>query len=347
MNPGQEHPILIDINTSMTTLDVINGLDKKDFLTGKYWTMETLYAFIMEQGGDIEDFNDLHAKLAYREDPQLPVIPLQLKPAERGLGKSKRSKFTAEQYLTVLRVLKKFFTVIVHDFGTDDDQELTREAFNQLHMLAVLTHTGLATTQMVGNTLEMLWFDFKELIENTLVIFNMTSQPSREALRAIALEKAGKESKSQRLLARLTPQKDKEIQTPGQALAVINEIIEIEQVINPLQLKEVVLVGFDPHLKRESRDHLDQVSETVRAHLWTALHRMLGSRVKFERELLARLPEELPPGVRIRRMHRLAIEVPAGMPEDDEFLRDIPEGFIVVRRKPAENRKLSESRQAL
>jgi MinD-like ATPase involved in chromosome partitioning or flagellar assembly len=347
MNPGQEHPILIDINTSMTTLDVINGLEKKDFLTGKYWTMETLYAFIMEQGGDIEDFNDLHAKLAYRKDPQLPVIPLQLKPAERGLGKDKRSKFTAEQYLTVLRVLKKFFTVIIHDFGTDDDQELTREAFNQLHMLAVLTHTGLATTQMVGNTLEMLWFDFKELIENTVVIFNMTSKPSREALRAIALEKAGKGSKSQRLLARLTPQKDMEIQTPGQALAVINEIIEIERVLNPLDLRDVALVGFDPHLKRESRDQLNQVSETVRAHLWTALHRMLGARVMFERELLGRLPEELPPGVRIRRMHRLAIEVPAEMPDDHEFLSDIPEGFILVRRRPAENRELSKTPQEL
>jgi hypothetical protein len=309
--------------------------------------METLHAFIMEQGGDIEDFNDLHAKLAYREDPQLPVIPLQLKPAERGVGKDKRSKFTAEQYLTVLRVLKKFFTVIVHDFGTDDDQELTREAFNQLHMLAVLTHTGLATTQMVGNTLEMLWFDFKELIENSVVIFNMTSKPSREALRAIALEKAGKESKSKKILARLTPQKDREIQTPGQALAVINEIIEIEKVLDPLELKDVALVGFDRHLKRESRDQLDQVSETVRAHLWTALHRMLGARVKFERELLDRLPEELPPGVRIRRMHRLAIEVAAEMPDDHEFLSDIPKGFIVVRRKPAENREFSKTPQEL
>jgi hypothetical protein len=67
-------------------------------------------------------------------------------------------------------------------------------------MLAVLTHTGLATTQMVGNTLEMLWFDFKELIENTVVIFNMTPslhvrlsgqspwrKPARDQSRSVSL----------------------------------------------------------------------------------------------------------------------------------------------------------------
>jgi hypothetical protein len=74
---------------------------------------------------------------------------------------------------------------------------------------------------------------------------------------------------------------------------------------------------------------------------------MLGARVMFERELLGRLPEELPPGVRIRRMHRLAIEVPAEMPDDHEFLSDIPEGFILVRRRPAENRELSKTPQEL
>jgi hypothetical protein len=338
MNPGTERAILIDINTSMTTLDVINGLDKKDFLTGRYWTMETLYGFIVQQGGDIEDFNDLNAKLAYRNNPQLPIIPLQLKPATRGTGKSKKSKFTGEQYLTVLRVLKKFFTLIIHDFGTDDDSELTRTAFSQLHMLAVLTHTGIATTQMVGYTLEMLFLDFKELLENSTVIFNLSLQPSRQALRAIALEKAGRKSRLQQIAERLSPRERErlEIQTPGQALVAINDIIEVEELLDPLELHEIVLVGHDSHLKRESRHHLDQVSKPVQAQLWSATRRMLEARVEFEARLLAQLPDELPDGVLVRRMDRMAIEIPADMPEGHGFLRNVPEGFVVVRRKPKE-----------
>jgi hypothetical protein len=147
MNPTAEDAIVIDVNTSATTLDVVNGFNKEDFLTGKYWTMETLYAFIMEQGGDIDDVNLIKARLAYRKGyPQLPVIPLQLEPADFGDGDGRKSEFTGEQYRVVLRVLKKYFSLIIHDFGTSTKDELTRAAFRELHILAILTHTGLATT---------------------------------------------------------------------------------------------------------------------------------------------------------------------------------------------------------
>jgi MinD-like ATPase involved in chromosome partitioning or flagellar assembly len=324
MNPVSEKAILIDVNTSMTTLDVVNGINKEYFLTGHYWTMETLYAFIMEQSGDIDDFNLINAKLAYRSDPQLPVIPLQLKPSARGTGNSKKSKFTGEQYLVVLRVLKKFFTLIIHDFGTEDDSELTRTAFSQLHMRAILAHTGLATTQMVGYSLEMLYLDFKELLGNTVIIFNLSSQPSEEALRAIRLEKAGKKPKFGwlrslwRLLkgkpkaTKVADGKDKEIRTPGEALAVINERLAMGKLIrHGLDPYEIVMIGFDDHLKPENKIYFSEVSDAVKANFWTAWARMLEFRVEFEQGVIEQLPEKLPAGFLLRRMDRMVLEVPS------------------------------------
>lgn len=299
INPVAERAIIIDINTSMTNLDALNGLDKRDFLTGKFWTMETLYDFLVAHP-DIKNlaFYEINSKLAYRSEPQLPIIPLKLKAGRRG---KERSKLTAEQLEVVLYALKKFFTLIIFDFGTDEDIDLPQEAFANLHMLAILTHTGYATTQMVGQTLEMLYLNYPELFLNTTVVFNMSSAPSPKAKRAIALEKAGKTSKLERVLKKLEAAREtgakaipeegdeddgREIQTPGQALQVINEIIEIDKLIDPLGLEEIVQVGFDPHLKRERKVRLNEVSATVRAQLWTVFHRMLKTRAEFERQFL-------------------------------------------------------------
>jgi MinD-like ATPase involved in chromosome partitioning or flagellar assembly len=300
LNPVRDRAVLIDINTSMTTLAVLNGLEKRDFLTGKYWTMETLYEFLATHPdlANIE-FDDINAKLAYRTDPQLPVIPLQLKPGKREKDKA---KFSGAQYLLVLSVLKKFFNVILHDFGTEDESELTQTAFSQLHMLAVLTHTGLATTEMVAHTLEMLYLNHPELFLNTTVIFNVAGRPSAQALRAIAKEKAGPKTGSPTNPSstggsKSKKSKTKDIQTPGDALRVINGIIEMENQIQPLDPDEITLVGFDSHLEREHNLRFSMVSPAVQAQLWTALHRMLHTRVKFEREYLSQLPE----GAVIRR----------------------------------------------
>jgi hypothetical protein len=208
-------------------------------------------------------------------------------------GSEEGKKLAGDQYLFVLWVLKKFFTVIIHDFGTDSDVELSRVAFSQLHMLAVLTHTGQATTQMVGRTLEMLHLRYYGLLRNTAVIFNLSTRPSRQALHAIAMEKAGKTPNYQRLMERLGPEdrKRRAIQTPQQAREVINQIINIEELINPLEPDEISLVGFDDHLSNESRIQLDQVSEAVRAQLWTALHHMLRTRVEFERNFWKLVPD--------------------------------------------------------
>jgi MinD-like ATPase involved in chromosome partitioning or flagellar assembly len=292
INPVADRTVLIDINTSMTTLDVINGLNKEDFLTGKYWTMETLYKFLVKHPNLNElEFDEIGRKLAYRDNPQLPIIPLLLEPSRFGSEEGK--KLAGDQYLFVLWVLKKFFTVIIHDFGTDSDVELSRVAFSQLHMLAVLTHTGQATTQMVGRTLEMLHLRYYGLLRNTAVIFNLSTRPSRQALHAIAMEKAGKTPNYQRLMERLGPEdrKRRAIQTPQQAREVINQIINIEELINPLEPDEISLVGFDDHLSNESRIQLDQVSEAVRAQLWTALHHMLRTRVEFERNFWKLVPD--------------------------------------------------------
>jgi MinD-like ATPase involved in chromosome partitioning or flagellar assembly len=301
INPVADRTILLSVNTSMTTLDVINGLDKKDFITGKYWTMESLYEFIMANGGDITEFGALNKKLAYRSDPQLPIIPLQPRAKEFG---SRESKFSGEQYLVVLRVLKKFFDVIVHDFGTDDDSELTQTAFSQLHALAVLTHSGVATTQMVGYTLEMLRLNYPELLLNTTIVFNQWSKPSPQVTKAIAKEKAGKKPKQPKQTAssKVNSEGDeggREIQTPGQALEVINEALEVEDPVDPLvvEAEEIVLVGFDEHLKKEDKDRFSNVSQAVQAQFWTKLHRMLRTRVKYEREYLARIKEQFPDGL--------------------------------------------------
>jgi hypothetical protein len=67
INPVADRTVLIDINTSMTTLDVINGLNKEDFLTDKYWTMETLYKFLVKHPNLNElEFDEIGRKLAYR-----------------------------------------------------------------------------------------------------------------------------------------------------------------------------------------------------------------------------------------------------------------------------------------
>jgi MinD-like ATPase involved in chromosome partitioning or flagellar assembly len=290
INPVQDRVVVIDVNTSMTTLDELNGLSKEDFLKGKYWTMESLYDFIMANGGDIEEIDDLYAKLAFRTDPQLPIIPLQLKPTQ-----DEENTFTGEQYLKVLRVLKKFFTIIVHDFGTETNNSLTRTALSQLHMLGVLTHSGSATTKMVGLTLEMLHTSYPELLLNTVVIFNNTSPPSDQALRALAYEKAGRTPIYRMLLGAVASgDKDpKEVQTPGQAMQVINGITALSdpRLVPPLSLEEVVLVGFDPHLKTESELRLKDVSPEVQAQLWTVMHRMLRIRAEHEAKFLRRVPQ--------------------------------------------------------
>jgi MinD-like ATPase involved in chromosome partitioning or flagellar assembly len=315
INPVTDRTVLIDINTSMTTLDVINGLSKEDFLTDKYWTMETLFKFI-DGFDDIRDikFDDIAAKLAYREDPQLPIIPLLLKPSRLGLEESK--KLTGEQYLRVLRVLEMFFNVIIHDFGTDSDVELSRMAFSQLHMLAVLTHTGQATTQMVGRTLEMLHLNYYSLLKNTAVIFNLSTRPSRQALRAITLEKAGKTPNYQRLMERLGPEdkKKRAIQTPQQARAVINNIIDIDKLIDPLEPNDIIMVPFDDHLSDESRIQLDQVSEAVRARLWIALHHMLHTRVEFERNFWKLVPEDT-----VIRRDQMVVRIPDDPKKEDIY----------------------------
>jgi MinD-like ATPase involved in chromosome partitioning or flagellar assembly len=293
MNPSRERPILIDVNTSMTTLDVLNGLRKEDFITGKYWTMETLHAFLAGHPNlDKIEFSEIDSKLAWRSNPQLPIIPLLVEArdwdSEGGLN--------GDQYILVLSILKRFFSIIVHDFGTDTRIELTKHALSQQQMLGVLTHNGLATTQFVAQTLEALYKNLLGLLFNTQVIFNLSYPPSREVERAIALEKAGK-SLDTSLLGRLRSNNDGEIQTPGQALHVINEIIRIKQHISPLEYSDIHLVGFDPHLKRERRLDLDQVSQSVAAQLWTLLHWILYTRVNYEREYMSKLPS----GTQIRR----------------------------------------------
>jgi MinD-like ATPase involved in chromosome partitioning or flagellar assembly len=301
MNPVADRTIMLSINTSMTTLDVINGLYKKDFITGKYWTLESLYEFIMANGGDITEFAALNKKLAYRSDPQLPIIPLQPKAREFS---SRESKFSGEQYLVVLRVLKKFFDVIVHDFGTDDDSPLTQTAFSQCHVLSVLTHSGVATTQMVAYTLEMLQLNYPELLANTTIVFNQSSQPSPEAQKAIALERAGKKPKLKKLKQTVgsivssdDDEEGREVQTPGQALEVINEVLRVEKLVSPLNPDEIVLVGFDEHLKREDKDRFSKVSPAVQGHFRTKLHRMLRVRVEYEREYMARIEQQFPDGL--------------------------------------------------
>jgi MinD-like ATPase involved in chromosome partitioning or flagellar assembly len=353
LNPVAEDAIVIDVNTSATTLDVVNGFNKEDFLTGTYWTMETLYAFIMEQGGDIDDVNLIKAKLAYREGyPQLPVIPLQLEPADFDESEDTKSQFPGAHYRVVLRVLKKFFSLIIHDFGTSTKDELTRAAFRELHILAILTHTGLATTKMVANTLETLSKNLPELLDNTVVIFNLSDRPSKEALRAIRVEKAGDRllwPRLRKFFRRLhdptkrKPKKQKAdadavvIQTPGQALKVINDLLALKKIITQeLAPHEIAMVGYDTHLRPENKIYFSEVSDTVKGHLWTAWARMLEFRVEFEQGLIEQLPDELPDGVLVRRMDRMTLEIPADMQKDHEFLRNVPEGFVVVRRKPKE-----------
>jgi MinD-like ATPase involved in chromosome partitioning or flagellar assembly len=320
MNPGNERPILIDINTSMTTQDVINGLDKADFLKGKYWTMETLYEFLVNHPNlDKLEFNDINSRLAYRKNPQLPVIPLQLEPTddpeefddefEFEVDNPPMSDFNGEKYLLVLSVLKRYFTFIIHDFGTSTRDELTRVALRQLHMLGVLTHTGYATTQMVAKTMEMLHRRYPTLWLNTTVIFNLSSQPSSQAMKAIALEKAGRApgklakayehmreaAETKRITSRKgSPMEEggtTEIQTPGQALQVINEMIAVRKLIGPLELDEIVLVGYDDHLHREARLDFDKVSPEVQAQLRTVFHRMLRTRWEFEKDFRSHRPE--------------------------------------------------------
>jgi MinD-like ATPase involved in chromosome partitioning or flagellar assembly len=297
MNPVRDRVILIDVNTSQTTLHALNGLKKEDFLTGKFWTMETLYDFLVQHHDlDKLEFDEINAKLAYRENPQLPVIPLML---TASAFEEDESKFTGEQYLLVLEILKRFFTIIVHDFGIEPKVKLTRVALAQQHMLGLLTHSGRATTEMVGDALEMLHLNLYGLLVNTVVALNMKQRPTRDTLRAIALEKAGKNPKYQNLLGKLSPQErsNKEIQTPGQALEVINGIIGLRKLLDPLTLDDISLLNFDDHLSVESCLYLDHVSETVQAQLWTILNRMLSMRVEFERNFL----EELPDSTSLRR----------------------------------------------
>jgi MinD-like ATPase involved in chromosome partitioning or flagellar assembly len=315
MNPVRDDVILIDINTSQTNLDELNGLAKEDFLTGKYWTMETLYEFLAQHPNlDKLEFDEINYKLAYRKDPQLPVIPLLLAPKKFG---AQQKKLSRDQYLLIMKVLKKFFTVIVHDFGTDTDLEITQVALSQLHMLALVTHSGRGTTKMVANHLEMLHKNLYGLLLNTVVVFNQSKRPSREAVRAIQLERAGKTSKARSLLERVSSKsgkKLKEIQTPGQAQRVINQIVDLEQLIDPIELEEIVLVGFDEHLEPESQLFLSKVSPEVQAHLWTALHRMLRARVEFENRFWEMIPE----GTIIRR-EQMKVSPPASADEDEMY----------------------------
>lgn len=282
MNPGMERPVLVDVNTSQTTLDELNGIPKELFLTGKYWTMKTLYEYIVERGGPeaIKHLEDINYKLAYRRDPQLPVIPLLL-----GAGKfgSREAVLTGDQYEVVLRVLKKFFTVIVHDFGTDLQNELTFRALSKMHILAVITKPGVATVKMVPDTLETLHVNLPHLLQNTTVIFNQQNAPSPADQRAIIREKAGKSIKpSGWLWLKGQAASSSEVATPGQALSVINDMIDLGEVIYPLEHYEVVLVGHDRHLERESKLNHSEVSDPVSAQLWTALHRMQMTRVEYE-----------------------------------------------------------------
>jgi hypothetical protein len=141
---------------------------------------------------------------------------------------------------------------------------------------------------MVGSTLGMLHLNYTELLLNTVVIFNMTSPPSDQASRAIAKEKAGKSPKRWNLDR---SNKLQEVQTPGQALDVINGITAIEGLVAPLAQDEIVLVGFDGHLKRESELRFSDVSPAVQAQLWTAMHRMLRTRAEYEAQFLKLVPE--------------------------------------------------------
>jgi hypothetical protein len=122
MNPVRDKVILIDMNTSMTTLDELNGLKKEDFLSGKYWTMESLWEFLSKHPNpDKLQFDEINRKLAYRKNPQLPIIPNIVAASEFAVDES---KFNGAKYLLVLEILKRFFNVIVHDFGTDTKVEL-------------------------------------------------------------------------------------------------------------------------------------------------------------------------------------------------------------------------------
>jgi hypothetical protein len=194
-------------------------------------------------------------------------------------------------------VLKRFFTFIIHDFGTGTRDELTRVALRQMHMLGVLTHTGIATTEMVGKTMEMLHRRYPSLWLNTTVIFNLSSQPSKETLKAIAREKAdlsragGEPGWLRRTITRIL-RKDlqsedadiQEIQTPGQALRVINKFIGRRKLVGPLLLPEIVLVGYDEHLHQESRLDFDKVSPTVQGQFYTVFHRILSTRWNYEKD---------------------------------------------------------------
>jgi MinD-like ATPase involved in chromosome partitioning or flagellar assembly len=294
INPQRDNVILIDVNTSQTTLHALNGLARKDFLQGKYWTMETLYEFIAKFK-DIRDirFDQINTKLAYRVRPQLPVIPLVVKASKI---EEHKIKFTDSQYMKVLEVLERFYTIIVHDFGIETQVPLTEVALSQQHMLGMLTHSGKATTEMVATNLEILHLSMVGVLHNTVVVFNQKYQPSHEAQRAIALEKAGKSNRSkyQRLISGLSRQSQsgKELQTPGQAVEVINDIIDEAKLIGPLSLSDISLVGWDSHLAVEDCLFLSDISPAVQAQLWSLLHRMLRARVQFEAHFLALLESD-------------------------------------------------------
>jgi MinD-like ATPase involved in chromosome partitioning or flagellar assembly len=310
LNPVRDKAILIDVNTSQTTLDELNGLKKEDFLSGKFWTMETLWAFLDQHPNlDKLTFDEINAKLAYRKNPQLPMIPLVVEASE---FEEDESKFAGAQYLQVLEILKRFFTVIVTDFGTETKVKLTQEALAQQPMLGVLTHSGRATTKTVGNTLEMLHLNMVGLLLNTVVIFNVSQQPSRTAAQAVELEKSGKTRRARKILRREPSKdsKDQEIQTPGQAIRVINSIIEMRRLISALEPEDIVMVGFDPHLSGESELRLSKVSVGVQAQLWMVLHRLLQARVEYEKNFLG-----LSPGRTNLRREQMIAELDSNEPD--------------------------------
>jgi MinD-like ATPase involved in chromosome partitioning or flagellar assembly len=290
INPVRDDVILIDMNTSQTTLHELNGLAMEDFLSGKYWTLQTLWAYLDQHPClDKLEFDEINRKLAYRSNPQLPIIPNIVEASDFA---EDEVKFTGEKYLLVLMILKRFFTIIVHDFGTETKVELTRVALKQQHMLCLLTHSGKATTKMVAHNLEMLHLNLVGLLMNTVVVFSVSQQPSRAASRAIELERAGKVNKSERILGKLPGgKKATEIRTPGEALEVINGIVERRKLIYPLTQEDIVLIGFDPHLKMESTIFLEEVTPAVKAQLWTVLQRLLEARVEYESLFLQALPE--------------------------------------------------------
>lgn len=287
LNPGKEHIILIDVNTSKTTQHRLNGLRREDFLPsdkhpqGRFWTMFTLHDFIVEKrahGEEIE-YEDIFGKLAFRDDPQIPFIPMRLHPQrEKGANKGRLEReFTDAMYDTVISELKRFCTMIIHDFGTEKSKPLTQRALQCQHMLVAVTHAGEATVEMVGETVDYISWAYPDLLHNTIVVHNQLD-PSDDGL------------------------------TREEAVNTVNHVLTLlgwEE--SRLALDEMLPIGYDAHLKREAVQYWDQVDMRVQAQLWTLVAKLLELRVEFEKDYVEMFHERFPEAPAFTRREHMGI----------------------------------------